>query len=923
MKFRLFFKTLILLSFISLFATSYVHASIVKGYVLDSKSKEPLIGAVVFDKQDNQINDLTGLDGSFNIKKLRSGKHILVIKYIGYVSHEIEIRLSANNPVVNVNVLMEPNSVALAQVDVVAEQNKESNEYAMHKEKSADNVENIISAKSIQLSPDITVANILSRMSGVTVQRTPNSGEGQYAIIRGMDKRYNYTLVDGIKIPSPNDKNRYVPMDIFPAELISNLEVIKTLKPDMEGDAIGGVMNLVLKDAPPSFLLTADVAGGYNQLFFDRPFSQFNHQAVHLKSPAEMYGANYPAKVSDFTIDNLKFKDVKPLPNFLGGFTIGDRLFNKRLGVILAVSNQNSYSGSNDFFATPRTKPNENNMPGFEYITQETYSIQNNRLGIHNMNDFSFNKNNRIVLYNAYFQLNKYISRHSLETALGTGVGNVIAKDRSQTQLESIYNSTLQGKHTLSDQLSFDWSAVFSKAWASNPDDVELQYNSTIINSPTLQGMTHKWSHNADQDISGYLNVFWNPTIAGQEIKTQAGGMFRHKTRDNYYNEYKLTPQLINNQPQAFTTIDSAKFTFVGYAANLGSPVNQNDYQVTENVAAYYGEAKLNLWKKLDVLAGVRVEQTDLHYTTPMPISFVGRSGSQVYMDILPSIHLRYVLADNQNLRLSYYSSITRPGYFEVVPYMVSGQYFNEEGNPYLKRSRAQNVDFRYELFPHPSEQILAGLFYKRIADPIEYSLVQDLGPSSFQLKPQNFGTATNYGFELVILKYFKNFGISANYTLTKSSITTYKASYHRDNSGQLITDSIRVTRPMQGQADNIGNLSFLYKNLRLGLNMQLSFVYTGKYISQVSGYYGLDYWSMPYTTMDFSFEQRVSKKINLKIFGKARNLLNAVAITRILRPNTYLTGNFQLPEQNSPNSVVVQKETYQPSYLLGIRYSF
>ena len=31
-------------------------------------------------------------------------------------------------------------------------------------------------------------------MSGVTIERN-SSGEGQYAILRGMDKRYNYTLV--------------------------------------------------------------------------------------------------------------------------------------------------------------------------------------------------------------------------------------------------------------------------------------------------------------------------------------------------------------------------------------------------------------------------------------------------------------------------------------------------------------------------------------------------------------------------------------------------------------------------------------------------------------------------------------------------------------------------------------------------------
>ena len=62
-------------------------------------------------------------------------------------------------------------------------------------------------------------------MSGVTVERN-SSGEGQYAILRGMDKRYNYTLVNGVKIPSPDNKNRFVPLDIFPSEMLDRLEAV-------------------------------------------------------------------------------------------------------------------------------------------------------------------------------------------------------------------------------------------------------------------------------------------------------------------------------------------------------------------------------------------------------------------------------------------------------------------------------------------------------------------------------------------------------------------------------------------------------------------------------------------------------------------------------------------------------------------------
>jgi hypothetical protein len=909
--------------------TSQLNATVLKGRILDSKTQEPLIGATIHNKLNVKVDDEAKLDGSYTFKKLLPGKYTFTVQYAGYIKQEKEIVVPADKDVINLDILLDSKEVSLNQVEVLGKSDKESTQSARATEKNADNLLNIIPAKSIQLSPDITVANVLQRVSGVTMQKTSNSGEAQYAIIRGMDKRYNYTLVNGIKIPSPNDKNRYVPMDIFPAELIAHLDVIKALTPDMEGDAIGGAMNLVMKDAPDKLLISVNGLVGYNQIFFDRPFYQFNTSVVQLQSPAER--GIITAQPSDFTKDNLNFKAVKPLPNLNGGISIGNRFFNNKLGVIISISNQNSYSGCDAFVAVQKSQPNLGTAPAFETREDRTYSTQQNRLGIHNKLDFQLNNSNKISLYNAYFELNKYISRHLVETSIGTGNGNVVDKNRSQTQLERIYNSTLQGNHTLVKSLLLDWSAVYSKAWANYPDEVELQDNSTHIDSPTLQGITHRWRHNTDQDLAGYMNVTWNPEFQflPKNTELKVGAMFRHKVRNNYYNEYSLDPiPDAGADVQMFHNIYTANFEFKGVNAANGSLVNQNDYDVIEDVAAYYGQIKFKILDKLNILAGARVEQTKLHWYTPMPNTFdLGNDGKPKYMDILPSVHLKYELTPNQNVRLSYFSSISRPGYFELVPYDFKGETFDEIGNPYLKRSNAQNIDLRYELFPRASEQILAGIFYKNINNPIEYSLVKvPARPSTLLLQPNNFGDAVNYGFEMVIVKYLGNFGVSGNYTYTKSIITTDKYIYDRvnpnDPTSGIATSKVSRTRPMQGQADNIANLSFLYKNQKIGLDFQLSMVYTGQYISQVSAYDGLDYWSMPNTTLDFSFEKKLSKKINLSVFGKARNLLNAAAIQRILKPNDYFSGNLKLPQQDSPTSVLVQKELYGQNFLLGFRYS-
>ncbi len=161
-------------------------------------------------------------------------------------------------------------------------------------------------------------------MSGLSVQRSSN-GDPQYAIVRGMDKRYSYTLVNGLKIPSPDNKNRYVPLDIFPAALLERLEVYKSLTADMEGDAIGGGVNMVMKSAPEHFEMKADFQGGYNYVNTLYDFNSFDKSGIIKQSPRQLYGTGYQAQSSEFSKKNLEVKSGRPIPDMIGSFSIGNR----------------------------------------------------------------------------------------------------------------------------------------------------------------------------------------------------------------------------------------------------------------------------------------------------------------------------------------------------------------------------------------------------------------------------------------------------------------------------------------------------------------------------------------------------------------------------------------------------------------------
>ena len=48
----------------------------------------------------------------------------------------------------------------------------------------------------------------------------------------------------------------------------------------MEGDGIGGAVNLIMKDAPSERQFTVNLSTGYNAMYFDRDFQSFNHGAI-------------------------------------------------------------------------------------------------------------------------------------------------------------------------------------------------------------------------------------------------------------------------------------------------------------------------------------------------------------------------------------------------------------------------------------------------------------------------------------------------------------------------------------------------------------------------------------------------------------------------------------------------------------------
>jgi len=905
----------ILLFSINLFAFSQS----VKVRVMDAVTGEPLVGAtVVLNKQTNYIK----LDGTFQFKNAEVGKNALTVTFTGYISETKEFQLTKSNEVKNVEVLLQPTSNSLASVTVSSNGGKDNDKSIRRLEKIADPIINVLSAKNIQLLPDITVANALQRVSGVTIEKS-SSGEARYPIIRGMEKRYINTLINGIKIPSPDNKNRFIPLDLFPSELLERLEVGKSLTPSMEGDAIGGTINLVMKDAPDRLIVQANAASGFNTSFPDQKYSKFDNSTMNLQSPAEIHGNTYAATLSDLPVAHLNYSEKSKPTNSTFGLTFGNR-FGKdnKFGFIISGSFQNIYRGTTSNFFLPNSQPGLNNIPLFSDLQLRKYSVQSQRKGVNAKLDYRINKNNKISLFNTFVRLDDYQTRFVWDTvALNSVVDNW---QRSQWIFQTINSTTLQGEHKLSSNDKVDWSLVTSTAKSTTPDQTQFihQYAivATSLTADKLQSMSRIWSKNTDQDKSAYLNYTKNTSLFNRDLELKLGGLYRDKNRDNYYINYSLSPVL----GSVYTNINSAQYIF--NPASNGTPtLNGNNYTFEEKITAEYVQGKWNLSNKLELLGGVRAEHTNQHYETLLTKDVDAKSGTIDYTDVLPSAQLKLALTPNQNLRFAYYRAIARPGFSELIPDGADGEFFKEVGDPiHLKHTIADNIDLRYELYSKGSDQLLLGGFYKDIQNPIEISAVKPVNINSLYLQPVNIGKATNYGFEAVATKYFGSFGISANYTYTNSSITNDSLIFSsRNTAGQIVSKRVSETRPLQGQSQNVGNISLIYKNPKIGLDFQLAGVYTGERISFVSPYAGLNYWQSPTTQLDLSFEKKFGK--HFSFYGKVNNLTDAPLELSLHQPyNNYMaaSGSRILALQSDPeNRIIIQKDYYRTTYLFGIRY--
>nr|WP_319510817.1 TonB-dependent receptor [uncultured Draconibacterium sp.] len=880
----------------------------IAGRIVDTENL-PLPGAAVV-IQDLHKGAITDVNGFYRIVALDAGEYKVKVSYIGFkeATETVSVVLGKTS---TLNFKLE---AGIDIEEVVVNGALQGQSKALNQQKSSMNITNIISSDQVGRFPDQNVGDALKRIPGINVQY--DQGEARFGNIRGTSPEYNSVAVDGDRIPSAEAETRSIQLDLIPSDMIQSIEVNKVVTADMDADAIGGSVNLVTKSNPYSRRITGSVGGTYNAL------------------------------------------RSKVAPNF--SLLYADRLFNNKLGVTLAASVQDHMMGSDDLEA-------EWNDEGIMKEMQvRTYLIERLRQSSSGALDYTFNANNKIEAKAMYNHRNDWENRYRVvykdldedEAKIERQIKGGTNKD-ARLEDQRTYHFSLGGEHQFG-ALEMNWKGSYSKANEDRPNERYLQYRiknvefsqnlldtekpQVIINTPEAQDFNSSWDfdelteeHQYTEDIDKKFKVDFKLPFQNGTSVLRFGAKYKGKSknRDNDYYDYEPLDENGFNAGAFSNTVvktkddflagDYVAGTFVDVKYLSGLNLNSGEYEgelnleelagnfdASEDVTAAYVRFDQS-FGRLDVVAGLRVENTSINYSgKELILDEEGDVEDLVdteevdnnYTNVLPSLLLKYEIDRNTNIKASVTNTLARPKYIDLVPRVqISNEDVEVEiGNPDLTPTTSWNFDLMAEHYFESIGLVSGGIFYKDISDFIVNGIQSDysyLGQTWEKFtQPINAGDATLFGVEVAFQRQFdflpgflRQTGFYANYTYTKSTVSNFQIEDREDDD---------LTLP--GTPENTLNASLYYEGKKL--SARLSYNYAGDFVEEYSDKAFEDVYYDQVSYLDFNTSFHFNK--NFMVFAELNNILNT--------PLRYYQGESQY---------TYQAEYYDIRVNFGVKFNF
>lgn len=890
--------------------------------------------------------------GEFSINEVAPGAYTLNISFLGLAPYSASVTVTAGQAT-QVNAVLIVNTEK-QEINVTADRPHGEAE-AINRQRTADNILQVLPYEVIQSLPNANVADALGRLPSVTLER--DEGEGKYVQIRGTEPRYSNVTIDGVNVPSPEAGVRQVKLDVIPSDLVESVEINKTLMANMDGDAIGGSVNLRTKTAGDQPTVSLFGIGGGTPIFKGRGVSQF-------------------------------------------GATVGQRFGReKRLGLLFGGTYDWNGRGINDIEPGPKTvqcdpgncgsnvSSSAQSFPTYGGIDLRDYRYDRARYGFTGSVDYKLNDTTDFYVHGLYSHFNNFgdrwvyspsINSYTTSALQGGSDGSMQSNAQIRRPVQVVGSLETGGRHFFgSSTLTWEFAASRSSTedngystayFGPDPNNssspiANVQFGLNVNNpyrpkfvvqnginvydpsqyylqSPNIDfSRSYSPQLNLQAGASYSKGYSWGTHLGTFEI----GGKFRneHKFQDSndvyyavnglvpmssfignltdhgYYDgSYKQGPFVDYSKVTSFFNSNirgnTGLFTVDPNATHLRN--DPNDFNIQERVSAGYVSNIIN-FGKWRLYTGIRFEGTNLNvlgYNVAQDgdtyLSTAPLRQTSGYFSPLPSAELSYNLTTNSRIRLAYGRGIARPNFGDLPPYFsldISKQTIST-GNPNLNPTRANNYDLLYEHYLNPLGLIQGGFFYKDIRSPI-YTVETDVTSGPYanykQFQPLNGSSAYVWGFEVAYqqhLSFLPGFlssgGISANYSWTTS----------QGNGIPGRSDSPALQR----QAPNTWNISPTYDRGRVSVRIGISYNGANIFAYQYSDGAALglkgpngDNYLYAHTQLDAQASIRLNRGFSAIIYGL--NLNNEVF--------GFYYGSSQYPNQ---------REYYKSTYAAGLRWN-
>lgn len=886
-------KKLILLTFVALLcaASSFGQTGSISGKVVDEQSGEELTGATIKVK-GTALGGVTDFAGDFKINKVPAGAYTIVITYVSYSVKEIsEVVVEAGKPTV-VNVTLAEVVNEKEEVVVTATYKKESVQSLLIQQKTAIQIGDGISAEQIKQSPVSNSGDVLKKVSGASIQG------GKFAVIRGLNDRYNTAYLNGAPLPSTEPDRRAFSFDIIPAGMLDNMIISKAATPDMPGDFSGGIIQLNTRDFPIQNYYNFSISGGFNSVTHGKHFEEYKGGSLDFlgidDKRALPDGLTYSplGNIEKTNANSTKFENdwgtnkITALPNTSFSFSMG-QVFKKdekenELASVFGISYSHSYK-TNAIRRQQRLVESSDNQllldaNDTQYVTEVLWGALWNI-------SYKINKNHRISLKNLY-NVNAEDQTIKRQAVNYDGGQDVRAQSYLYTQ-NHILSNQLSGDHFFpQSKIKFRWTGGYNRINRILPNYRIAQYQKQIGDPDSLYNLqmgpspSERFGGRLYQDLfeelasaSGDVTIPL-PNYRGIKTEIKTGGLFQTRSRkfEARFTGYTLdNPGTIGNR--IYLPIDKI-FAAENISSNyylLADATNPNDkYTASSDLTAGFIMLDNRFGSRLRAVYGVRYENfvqrlDSRRQGAGQPVS-VGKENA----DFLPSINLTYELTAKANLRAAYSRTLSRPEFRELAPFgfFDYNNFSVVTGNDSLTRALIDNIDLRYELYPGDGQLISASVFYKKFTNPIEGIIIPNAGAGSFNASFKNVPGATIYGFEIEARKnfafidresnFFKNLVVFGNYAYIVGEVDLSN-----------ISSSTQSSRPMQGQSPYVINVGASFKENYTGIDFTASVNRVGRRIIFVgTGDAGLfpHLWENPRTILDIQISQKLTKKLEYKI---------------------------------------------------------